>query len=413
MQSSKPERRWSPHLLAAADPIHLGRMLHRFGREIDARYLWRIAPVPVISLLHAPFAAAENLLTHRRIREQPLADQLVMIIGHWRSGTTNVHNHLLQDPRFGYVSLLHCLAPHEFLTLRRLARRLLRHLVFSRRPMDRVPNGVDAPMSEDFALVGVTDQTHYLGYFFPRLLQQTFRETVLFEGLSAAQIERWAASYDWLLKKVTLSCDGRPLALKNPANTGRVRHLVQYFPQMRFVFVRRNPYVVHASTCRLMERFLDRWSLQDYDPRDLEEAVLRRHADLLHRYFEDRMLIPQGRLVEISHEDMVARPVETLESVYHGLDLGDFEIVRKNVEEYTNTLTGYRTNVYDYDNASVERIRRTLGFVVDKWNYQPPGPGLESSYVGSGERTTAQPHGHGSAKWTRPGQCTDQSLIEE
>jgi omega-hydroxy-beta-dihydromenaquinone-9 sulfotransferase len=412
-ETSKPERRWSPHLLAAADPIQAWRVFCRFGCEIDARYLWRAAPVPVISMLHAPLAAAEGLLTRRRIREQPLAEPLVMIIGHWRSGTTNVHNYLLQDPRFGCVSLLHCLAPHEFLTLRRLARRLLRHLVFSRRPMDRVPNGVDAPMSEDFALVGVTDQTHYLGYFFPRLLEQTFRETVLFEGLTPPQVERWADSYEWLLKKVTLACDGRPLALKNPANTGRVRYLVPRFPQMRFVFVRRNPFVVHASTCRLMERFLDRWSLQKYDRRDLEDAVLRRHADLLHRYFEDRPLIPQGRLVEISHEDMVARPVETLESVYHGLDLGDFEIVRKNVEQYTKTLTGYRTNVYDYDNASVERIRRTLGFVVDEWNYEPPAPGLGASYVGSRERMTVQPRPNGSAKWTRPEQPTDQSLIEE
>ena len=178
-----------------------------------------------------------------------------MIIGHWRSGTTNLHNYLLQDPRFGCVSLLHCLAPHEFLTLRRLARRLLRHLIFSRRPMDRMKTGLEEPMSEDFALVGVTDQTHYLGYFFPRLLEQTFRETVLFDGVSPEHIDRWAADYERLLKKVTMACQGRPLVLKNPANTGRIRQLVRRFPQMRFVFVRRNPYVVHASTVRLMERF--------------------------------------------------------------------------------------------------------------------------------------------------------------
>src|SRR5262245_58760653 len=116
-------RRWSPHLLASRHILQTGRIFQQYGREIDGRYLLRAAAIPIVSLLHTPFAAAEALLTHRRIRRQPLADPLVMIIGHWRSGTTNLHNYLLQDPRFGCVSLLHCLAPHEFLSLRRLARR--------------------------------------------------------------------------------------------------------------------------------------------------------------------------------------------------------------------------------------------------------------------------------------------------
>ena len=189
----KTRRRWAPHLLASGDITHTCRILRRFGREIDRPYLLRAAAIPVVSMLHTPFAAGEWLLTNRRIQRQQLADPLVMIIGHWRSGTTNLHNYLLQDPRFGCVSLLHCLAPHEFLTLRRLARRLLRHLIFSRRPMDRMKTGLEEPMSEDFALVGVTDQTHYLGYFFPRQLEQTFRDTVLFDGVSPEHIDRWAA----------------------------------------------------------------------------------------------------------------------------------------------------------------------------------------------------------------------------
>ncbi len=159
----KARRRWAPHLLASGDIVHACRILWRFRRDIDLSYLPRAAAIPIVSLLHTPFAAAESLLTSRRIHAQQLGDPLVMIIGHWRSGTTNLHNYLLQDPRFGCVKLLHCLAPRECLSLRRLARRLLRHLVFTRRPMDRMMTGLDEPMSEDFALVGVSDQTNYLG----------------------------------------------------------------------------------------------------------------------------------------------------------------------------------------------------------------------------------------------------------
>jgi len=371
-RAKREERPWSPHLLAASDPAQLWRVFRRFGRQIDRKYFARAAAIPLVSLLHSPFALAESALTRRRIRKQPLAAPLVMIIGHWRSGTTNTHNYFLQDPRFAYVSVLHCLAPHEFLTVRRLARRLLRHLVFTRRPMDSVKTGLDEPMSEDFALVGVTDQTHYLGYFFPRLVEQTFRETVLFDGVPPERIASWARTYEWLLKKVSLASGGHPLVLKNPANTGRMRYLVDRFPQMKFVFVRRNPYIVHASTCRLMERFLSRWSLQEWDRRDLEQAVLRRHAWLLQRYFEDRALIPEGRLVEIQHEEMVARPVETMQDIYHRLELGDFERVRPDLERYAESVAEYRTNKYEFDSTMVAAVRESLGFVLEAWGYVPP-----------------------------------------
>ncbi len=366
------QHRWVLHLLASSDLPQVWRIMRRFGRQIDRQFFLRAAAIPVASLLHAPFATAEALLTRRRVRRQHLAEPLVMIIGHWRSGTTNVHNYFLQDPRFGCVSLLHCMAPHEFLTLRWPARRIARHFVGKQRPMDAVRTGLDEPMSEDFALVGVTDQTHYLGYFFPRLLERTFRETVLFEGVSPDMVERWARDYDWLLKKVTAACQGRPLVLKNPANTGRIRQLVQRYPRMRFVFVHRNPWIVQASTCRLMERFTARWSLQHYDREELERAVLKRHALLLERYFADRSLIPEGQLVEISHEEMVARPVETMQEIYRRLDLGDFEQVRSGMERYARSVADYRTNEYEFDPGAIEAVREALGFTIDAWGHEAP-----------------------------------------
>jgi len=238
--------------------------------------------------------------------------------------------------------------------------------------MDQMHTGLNEPMSEDFALVGITDQTHYLGYFFPRLLEQTFRETVLFDGVPPDRVARWARDYERLLRKVTLACEGRPLVLKNPANTGRIRPLLDRFPGMRFVFVRRNPYIVHASTMRLMRRFLDHWALQTWTPDDLERAVLRRHAQLLGRYFAERDLTPDGQLVEISHEDMVAQPVSTVQHIYRQLRLGDFETVRPRIEAYAASVADYRNNDYRFDVQDVANVRRMLDFVIDRWGYVPP-----------------------------------------
>ena len=371
---TRKRRRWSPHLLSAGNLVQTVRILSRYGGRIDARYWPRTLGWATLSLLHSPFALTERVLTSRRVRRTKLADPLVMIIGHWRSGTTNFHNYMLQDPRFGCASLLHCLAPHEFLLFGGPAHALLKRMVLPGRPMDRVAFGLSEPMSEDFALVGVTDQTHYLCYFFPRQMDQLFRETVLFDDVPQERIDQWGRTFRRLLQKVTLGCGGKPLVLKNPANTGRIRHLLREFPDMRFVFVHRDPFTVHASSCRLMERFLERWTLQSYDWREIERATLDRHAALLRRYLEDRPFIPKGQLVEVAHEQMVVRPVETLARVYRELDLGDFETVRPAMEAHAASLSDYKVNAYEFDDQTLSAVRETLSFAFDEWGRNPAGP---------------------------------------
>jgi hypothetical protein len=141
---------------------------------------------------------------------------------------------------------------------------------------------------------------------------------------------------------------------------------------MRFVFVRRNPYVVHASTMRLMEKFLEHWSLQSFDKAELERAVLQRHALLLERYIADLPLVPDDRLIEVCHEDLVADPVATIKRVYAQLHLGDFDSVRSRMEAYAASVEDYRTNEYEFDPQSLDAVRQALNFIIDRWGYAPP-----------------------------------------
>ena len=240
--------------------------------------------------------------------------------------------------------------------------------------MDAVPVSLDEPMSEDFALVGVNDLTNYLGYFFPNQLEQTFRRTVLFEGVGQQEIDRWAAAYDHLLRKATVSTGGRSLVTKNPPNTGRIPYLLERFPRSKFVYVYRNPLMVYGSTCRQMEKFLERWSLQRYDRRTIKAFVLRRQELLLKRYLEVRERIPAGQLVEIRHEDLISDSMATIEKVYRTLDLPGFELARPRIQAYVEQIQGYQGNGYEFDPATVRAVRDKLGFALEAWNYDVPGP---------------------------------------
>lgn len=101
-----------------------------------------------------PIRVFERIRFGLAIRRRRLSAHQVFIIGHWRSGTTNMHNLLLQD--FA-VFQRHDAALRDssgFLTWEWLARRILSRGLPKSRPMDAVPLGIDELDVRDFALAG-------------------------------------------------------------------------------------------------------------------------------------------------------------------------------------------------------------------------------------------------------------------
>lgn len=345
--------------------------LRQYG-GVDRIGLARAACISSIVAAGLPLRLFENLRYRRGILSQPLDPPPVFIIGHWRSGTTNLHKHLLHDDQFACVSFLQCLIPTGFLSLGRPVGAFLGKRLPATRPMDQVPAGLAEPMSEDFALGSLTNLSHYHSYYFPRSADSIFRRTILFEDVSPAQIDRWGKKYVHLLQKVAFAADGRRLLLKNPAHTGRIPHLLELFPNARFIHVIRNPLPVYASTCRLIEKFLDLFSLQQYQLDTVSDHVLDRYRLLMQRYLRDRDLIPPGQLLEVRYEDMVDDPLHVLERVYSELQIPGFAEARPRMAQYVESLANYQTNNYAMDHATTRRVVEACRFAFDAWGYTLP-----------------------------------------
>lgn len=362
------------HPLSGSSLGNLACLLRRRGRDVDLRYSGRLLTIASLAALGAPLALLERTLYGRRIRRQPLDKPPVMIVGHWRSGTTNLHNLLLQDPQFASVSLLHCVIPHLHLTAGRLIGAAVQWTLPRSRPMDAVPLSIREPMSEDFGLVGMSNQTHYGSYFFPRQAEEEFRRTVLFEGPEQGrEIRLWERDYARLLRKVTFAGGGRRLCLKNPPNTARVRHILRLLPETRFVLVRRNPWVVHASTCRLMERFFERFALQTWDQSRIEQFVSTRYQLLMDRWFADRSEIREDQLLELAHEQIVCEPLAAVERVYAGFGIDGFQALQPALTAYVRGLSDYRNNQYRFDPDYIDRITPYVERTAREWGYTAPG----------------------------------------
>ena len=201
--------------------------------------------------------------------------------------------------------------------------------------------------------------------------------------MSDAEIERWKQTYRYLLQKVAVANHGKQLLLKNPAHSGRLPTILKMFPNARFIHVYRNPFVVLASTLKLMERFLHLLALQRHDWESVREACLVRYQLLMERLLRDKALIPANQLFEVSHEEMTSRPMEVLGKIYSHLCLTGFETAQAPLQAYVDSLAHYETNRYSFDADTVAQWMPFLKAAIDRWGYEPPADRLAAS--------TAQP----------------------
>ena len=82
------------------------------------------------------------------LADKPLEHDPVFILGHWRSGTTFVHNILAQDPRFGFTTTYQTVFPHYMLAMQGLFKPVMGWLMPSHRPTDNMQLAPDLPQEE-------------------------------------------------------------------------------------------------------------------------------------------------------------------------------------------------------------------------------------------------------------------------
>ncbi|NIA16213.1 MAG: hypothetical protein GWP08_19290, partial [Nitrospiraceae bacterium] len=298
------------HRVAIGHPLAMNAFGHwvrllRSGGGVDPKYYGRALFVTALSPITPLSRLIERVRHGGRVAAAELKDDPVFIIGHWRSGTTHLHNLLSRDPRFGFVTTFQTQAPKSFLSAYHTSRVIMSAMMPGTRPMDNMPLGTDLPQEEEFCLCNACMHSFYVCWYFPRIGEERlFRKYVLFDGVSEAEFEEWRREYVELVKKATINMDGRQLVLKNPANTARVESILRVFPQARFIHIYRDPYVVYKSTLQLRRTLPRMFTFQNLEFDDLEERVLQEYREMMGRFFERKGRIPKGQLAEIRYEDL-------------------------------------------------------------------------------------------------------------
>ena len=335
---------------------------------IGPRYWSRATVTTVLSLFNSTFAVAERMKFGRAIATTPVQAP-VFILGHWRSGTTLLHNLMALDPRFATPNLFETMLPHGFLVTEEWQAPLWKRFVPDTRLIDNMPLGIELPQEDEFALGILTRCSPYMGHSFPQRWSHYMRY-LDFRDVGDDEIRRWKQGFIRYARRLTLHRGGRRLILKSPPHTARIALLLELFPDARFVHIHRDPYRVFQSSLHMLTEGLPLAKMQSGDLPAPEDFVIERYNRLHDAYFGARGDVPRGQLIEIGFDDLRREPVATIARLYEQLELEDFHEMQPRLESYGQTLRDYSQNRYPpLDAQQRRRIAGAWDRSFTHWGY--------------------------------------------
>ncbi len=360
-------RYFGPGLLGGISAGDWVKLLRDNHFAVAPSCLYRAAAITWQSLQNSVFRRYEQWRYGPKLKDVAVPSPL-FLLGHWRHGTTHLHNLLTVDERFAFANNYQVLYPHSFLSTEATASRLLAFFMPKRRPMDNVEWNLRSPQEDEFALCIASGKSPCMGWVFPRR-QEYYDRYLTFRGVSPAEVACWQEAFLLFLKKLTWKY-GRPLVLKSPPHTCRIRMLLDLFPHAKFVHIQRNPYAVFPSSKRTFQVNFEMHRVQSTWPDQLDEWVLRQYRTMYEVFFEERKLIPQGNLVEVRFEQIEEDPVGQLRRVYAVLGLPDFGVVEPAIRRYVDSIAGYKKNAFsELSPALRHRIAHEWWSCFEEWGY--------------------------------------------
>lgn len=321
---------------------------------------------PLNSLLHR----ISELIYARRAARVRFDPAPIFVLGHWRSGTTFLHDLLACDPEHGFPTTYECFFPSHFMLTEPVGRFVLHLALPDKRPQDDVAVGFDKPQEDEFALCNLGLGSIYMSWALPRG-GPTDQRYLDLRDLSAPERREWTHWFMWFLRRVALRQNKR-LVLKTPQHTARLSTLIELFPDARFIHLARNPFELLPSTVRLWRSMTSIQGLENppHDEEWVEESVLATFTRMFECYEEDRALIPEGQLLEIAYEDLVAAPKETLRTIYERLDLGGFGRTEPAVDAYLAKIRDYKPNRHVLPADKRALVLERWGAYIDRFGYR-------------------------------------------
>jgi len=311
---------------------------------LSVKNVFHLAPWLLKVIILEPLRWIEVMRFENRINRTRIIHPPVFILGHYRSGTTFMQRIFTHDSRFGSMSLFQQNAPELMLLFEKPLTKIIQwvsDLFRVQNQFHRVPSDWSYPGEEDIALMAMmSEYSPTWGFLFPRKFNMIFPS--YFQG-DTKRNEKWEQDYLYLLKKLTLKNQGKPLILKSPPHTARVKALLELFPQARFVYISRDSCELFSSTGRLWDVVKRFHSLGPTAGVEKDELIYSSIEIFRNQWREDQKLLQPDKFIEIDYKDLLHHPLDVVHQIYSKLQLPDFLYCEPAIRQFLETQKNYKT----------------------------------------------------------------------
>lgn len=340
------------------------------GREVQKKWRRKFWLTKAVCRILSVLTPIQDRRYRKYLAQQETTLAPVFILGHWRSGTTFVHNVLSCDKHFGYCTTYQTVFPNLMMFGQPFFKKTMGWLMPDKRPTDNMELAPDLPQEEEFALSNMMPYTYYNFWFYPKNQLEYCDKYMLFDDITPQELNEWERIFTKMMKISLWNTGGTQFLSKNPPHTGRVAELVKMYPNAKFIYLVRNPYTVFESTRSFFNNTIQPLKLQEFSPEEMEKNILEVYAKLYHKYEADKHLIPEGNLIEVKFEDFEADALGMTKKIYDTLSLPGWDEARTAIEQYVGSKKGYKKNKYKYDQRTIELVEKHWKFALDQWGYR-------------------------------------------
>ena len=341
------------------------KLTRKYG--IEKRYYIRWFNSFIVSCICTIFGWFDKIVYTLKPKPKDLKDP-VFIIGHWRSGTTFLHNLMCLDSNAGYTTTYQTVFPNNLFAFQWLFKPIVRLLMPDKRPVDNVKLNVDYPQEEEFALNNEYVFSYYNWWYFPKSTRAITDEYLLAKTAQPTEVEKFKNNYKRFVNRCLMNTKGKRFISKNPPNTSRIPWLLEMYPNAKFIFIHRNPYEVVRSTFNFYKSILPPIQLQSVDEDELMESILYSYTSMIEKYYIDKDLLSNKNLMEINYSDLVDAPKKIIASVYKNLLREDFGNIEGPLMDTIKNKHSLKE--YSYGKNYIDQINSSLGWLIKKQGYQ-------------------------------------------
>lgn len=356
------------YLLLGITSGKLSRLLVKNGFSFTPNIIFRIFFLAQSSIWASIFKRSEKRKLKKKLEKFEMPEDPVFIIGHWRTGSTLLHQLMSLDDQLVVPTVFQVSVPDSFLVSEKYYKPVMTKMMSPKRPMDNVALGFYEPQEDEYALIKLTSGSPLEKLVFPETNSYFLRDYNDFIPPENV-LEDWKKALNDFCKRISYP-KGKRVLLKNPFHSMRISLLRDMFPEAKFIHIHRHPYKVVPSTIHMWNVVSKENKLRSrklsFEVQDVV-VVLNRMLSTIRQQIA---LIPEDARAEISFMALQNDPVATLKQVYNRLGLNYTPEFDAKLKARLLETKFYQKNNYVLAETDKEIIRDGMREHFEHYNYE-------------------------------------------